>query len=59
MQTDSVGNGEPLKVSEQGRDTGSTSHLRTSCLAEGLKGLVVCMGCYKICCGAPVVKMRT
>lgn len=41
MQTDSVGNGEPLKVSEQGRDIGSTSHLRTSCLAEGLKGLVV------------------
>lgn len=39
MQTDSVGNGEPLKVSEQGCDIGSSTHLRTTCLEEGLKGL--------------------
>ena len=32
-----MGNGDPLKVSEQGYDMGSALHLRTSHWAEGLK----------------------
>lgn len=36
VQPDSVGNRDPLKVSEQGCDMGSTLYLRTTHLAEGL-----------------------
>lgn len=38
MQTDSVGHGEPLKVSEQGHGVVSTLHSRPIWLGEGLEG---------------------
>ena len=38
MQTDAVGYGEPLPVSEQGHGILSTSHSRPIWLAEGLEG---------------------
>lgn len=38
MQTDVTDNEESLKVSEEGWDTGSTLHLRTTHQAKGLKG---------------------